>query len=179
MGGGIAWAMAISFPERVNRLILIDCMPPDVLHQVSNDSFKTLVALKSNPFLSYLIIGSRSERSIKWILQECVSDLQHITPEVVNRQYQLSRIKGTTWVLYSTLHHADEAMKFKDSVGLIRQPTLLIWGEEDLIFHPSVGKRLHQAIRGSVIHVVRGSGHIPMWETPEEVNQAILSFLEK
>jgi pimeloyl-ACP methyl ester carboxylesterase len=179
MGGGIAWAMAISFPERVNRLILIDCMPPDVLHQVKNDSFKTLVALKSIPLLPYLIIGSRSERSIKWILQECVSDFQYITPEVIARQFQLSRIKGTTWVLYSTLHHAEEAMRFKDPIGLIRQPTLLIWGENDLIFPPSVGERLHHAIRDSVMHVVRGSGHIPMWETPEEVNQAILSFLAK
>jgi pimeloyl-ACP methyl ester carboxylesterase len=70
-------------------------------------------------------------------------------------------------------------MKFKDSVGLIRQPTLLIWGEDDLIFHPSVGERLHRAIRGSVIHVVGGSGHIPMWETPEVVNETILSFLEE
>jgi len=179
MGGGIAWAMAILFPERVNRLILIDCMPPDVLHQVSNDSFKTLVALNRIPFLPYLIIGSRSGRSIKWILQECVSDLPHITPEVVDRQYQLSRIKGTTWVLYSTLRHAEDAMRFKDSVGLIRQPTLLIWGERDLIFSPSIGERLHQLIRNSNFQVIKGSGHIPMWETSEEVNQLILSFLEK
>ncbi|MBM4339370.1 MAG: alpha/beta hydrolase [Deltaproteobacteria bacterium] len=179
MGGGIAWATAISFPERVSRLILIDCMPPDILHQASNDSFKTLFALKRIPLLPYLIIGSRSERSIKWILQECISGIQQITPEIVSRQYQLSSIKGSTWVLYSTLYHAQEAMRFKDSVGLIRQPTLLIWGEDDLIFPPSVGEKLHQAIRGSVIHVVKESGHIPMWETPKEVNEAILSFLEK
>jgi len=179
MGGGIAWAMAISFPERVSRLILIDCMPPDVLHRAANDSFKTLVALQRIPFLPYLIIGSRSERSIKWILQECISDIQQVTPEIVSRQYQLSRVKGTTWVLYSTLFHAKEGMRFRDSVGLIHQPTLLIWGEDDLIFPPSIGEKLHQAIRDSVIHVVRGSGHIPMWETPEEVNEAILSFLEK
>jgi pimeloyl-ACP methyl ester carboxylesterase len=179
MGGGIAWAMAISFPERVNQLVLIDCVPPDVLNQVRNDSFKTLVALKGIPLLPYLVIGGRSKKSIKWILQECVSDIQRITPEMVNRQYQLSRIKGTTWVLYSTLNHAEEAIRLKDSFSLIHQPTLLIWGEDDLIFPPSVGERLHQAIRGSVFQVIKGSGHIPMWETPEEVNRVILGFLQK
>lgn len=179
MGGGIAWAMAISFPERVNRLVLIDCVPPDVLNQVRNDSFKTLVALRSIPFLPYLIIAGRSKKSIKWILQECVSDIQRITPEIVNRQYQLSRIKGTTRVLYSTLHHAEEAKRLKDSLSLIHHPTLLIWGEDDLIFPPVVGENLHQAIRGSRFQVIKGSGHIPMWETPEEVNEAILSFLEE
>jgi len=179
MGGGIAWAMAISFPETVNRLVLIDCVPPDVLNQVRNDSFKTLVALRSIPFLPYLIIAGRSKKSIKWILQECVSDIQRITPEIVNRQYQLSRIKGTTRVLYSTLHHAEEAKRLKDSLSLIHHPTLLIWGEDDLIFPPVVGENLHQAIRGSRFQVIKGSGHIPMWETPEEVNEAILSFLEE
>jgi pimeloyl-ACP methyl ester carboxylesterase len=49
MGGGIAWAMAILFPERVDRLILIDCVPPDVLQQVKNESFRTLVAIKGIP----------------------------------------------------------------------------------------------------------------------------------
>jgi pimeloyl-ACP methyl ester carboxylesterase len=179
MGGGIGWAMAISFPERVNRLILIDCVPPDVLNQVRNDSFKTLVALKDIPFLPYLIIAGRSKKSMKWILQECVSDIHRITPEIVNRQYRLSRIKGTTWVLYSTLNHAKETTRLKDSLGLIHQPTLLIWGEKDLIFPPSVGEGLHRIIKNSKIQIIKGSGHIPMWETPEEVNEAILSFLKE
>jgi len=38
---------------------------------------------------------------------------------------------------------------------------------------------LHQAITGSKLRVIEKSGHIPMWETPDEVNQAILSFLQE
>ncbi len=179
MGGGIAWAMAALFPERVNRLILIDCVPPDVLDQVRNDSFRTLVAIKDIPFLPYLVIASRKKRSIKWILQECVSDIKLITPEVLNRQYQLSKIRGTTWVLYSTFKNAKEASKLKDYLSRIYQPTLLLWGERDLLFPPSVGEGLHRAIKGSKFQMIEKSGHIPMWETPEEVNQAILSFLKE
>ncbi len=179
MGGGIAWAVTVSFPERVNRLILIDCMPPDVLNEVSNDSFKTLVALRKIPFLSYLMMIGRKKRSIKWILQECVSDHQLITPEILDRQYQLTMIQGTTWVLHSTLSHAKEALAFKESLNRIDQPTLLIWGENDLIFPPSVGERLHRAIPGSRFQVIRGSGHLPMWERPEEVNRTLLHFLKE
>jgi pimeloyl-ACP methyl ester carboxylesterase len=97
---------------------------------------------------------------------------------VLNRQYQISRIKGTTWVLYSTFQHAKEASKLRDQLSLIRHPTLLIWGERDLIFPPPVGETLHQAIGGSTFVRIEKSGHIPMWETPEVVNQAILSFLK-
>jgi len=177
MGGGIAWAMATLFPDRVNRLLLIDCVPPNVLDQVRNESFRTLVAIKDIPFLPYLVIASRSKRSIKRILQECVSDINLITPKVLNRQYQLSKIRGTTWVLYSTFKNAKEASKLKGYLSRIYQPALLLWGERDLIFPPSVGEDLHRTIRGSKFQVIEKSGHIPMWETPEEVNQAILSFL--
>lgn len=178
MGGGIAWGTAILFPEKVDRLILIDCVPPDVLRQVKNESFRTLIAIKDIPFLPYLVISGRSKSSMRWVLKECVSDVKLITPEVVKRQYQLSKIKGTTWVLYSTLKHAEEALKLKDRFSLIRHPTLFIWGERDIIFPPYVGETLHRAVTGSKFQLIEKSGHIPMWETPDEVNQTILGFLK-
>jgi pimeloyl-ACP methyl ester carboxylesterase len=179
MGGGIAWAMAALFPERVERLVLINCVPPDVLGQVRNDSFRTLVAIKDIPFLPYLVIASRNKRSIKWILQECVSNIKLITPEILDRQYQISKIRGTTWVIYSTFKNAKEAPKLKNYFSRIYQPTLLLWGERDLIFPLSVGEDLHRAIKGSKFQTIEKSGHIPMWETPKEVNQAMLSFLRE
>jgi pimeloyl-ACP methyl ester carboxylesterase len=179
MGGGVAWAMAILFPERVDHLILIDCVPPDVLHQVKNESFRMLAAIKEMPLLPYLVMAARNKNSIRQILLECVSDIRLITPEVVNRQYQLSKIKGTTWALYSTFKHAKEALKLKDQFSLIRKPTLFIWGERDLIFPPQLGENLHRAIAGSKFRMIKKSGHIPMWETPDEVNPAILSFLQE
>jgi len=179
MGGGIAWAMAALFPERVKRLILINCVPPDVLEQVRNESFRMLAAVKDIPLLSYLVIASRNKNSIKAILQECVSDIRLITPEIVIRQYQLSRIKGTTWVLYSTLQNGKDTSKMGDYFSRIHHPTLLIWGEKDLIFPLYVGENLRQAIKGSKLFVIEKSGHIPMWETPEVVNQAIFDFLKE
>jgi len=179
MGGGVAWAMAILFPERVDRLVLIDCVPPDVLHEVKNESFRMLAAIKDIPILPYLVMAVRNRNSIRKILLECISDIKLITPEVVNRQYHLSRIKGTTWALYSTFKHAREALKLRDRFPLIRKPTLFVWGERDLVFPPQLGETLHQAITGSKLRVIKKSGHIPMWETPEEVNGAILDFLSE
>jgi pimeloyl-ACP methyl ester carboxylesterase len=178
MGGGVAWGTALFFPERVNRLILIDCIPPDVLDQVGNDSFKTLAAIRHVPLLPYLVLAGRTRNSIMRVLEECVTDVKRVTPEVLDRQYQLSRIRGTTWVLYSTLMHGSAAGRLKDDLSRVDHPTLLIWGEKDLIFPPSVGEELHHIIRGSRFQIIARSGHIPMWETPDEVNRAILAFLK-
>jgi pimeloyl-ACP methyl ester carboxylesterase len=179
MGGGMAWATAALFPKWVKRVILINSVPPDVLNQVRNKSFRTLVAIQDIPFLPYLVIVSRNKKSIKWLLEECVSDIRLITPEVLNRQYELSRIQGTTWVLYSTFKNARDTSRMKDYLSRIDHPTLLIWGKRDLIFPLSVGEDLHQAIRDSKLQSIETAGHIPMWETPDEVNRAILDFLKE
>ncbi len=67
----------------------------------------------------------------------------------------------------------------KEYLSRIHQPTLILWGEKDLLFSPTVGEELHRAIKSSKFQVIEKSGHIPMWETPNEVNQAILSFLKE
>jgi 2-hydroxy-6-oxo-6-(2'-carboxyphenyl)-hexa-2,4-dienoate hydrolase len=179
MGGGVAWVMAVVFPERVRKLVLINSAPPDVLRQVRNDSFRTLVAIKDIPLLPRLVLACRTKRDIKWVLQECVADIKTITPEILNRQVQISKIKGTTWALYSTFKNAGEALVYKNDLGRIGHPTLLLWGKRDLIFPPPVGEYFHRTIRNSELILIEDSGHIPMWETPEVVNDAILSFLKE
>ena len=179
MGGGIAWGMAVSFPERVKKLILIDAAPPDVLDQVQNDSFRMLVEVKDLPFFPYLLIASGNRGSIKGVLEECVSNRSLITREITDRAFQLLRIRGTTWALTSTFRHATEAMRFKESLSLIPHPTLVIWGEQDLIFPVRVGEKLHSVIPRSILRTIPQSGHIPMWETPEAVNPLLLSFLQE
>ncbi len=179
MGGGLAWAMAGLFPERVEKLILINAVPPDVLKQVNNESFKALVAIKDIPLLPYLIIASRNRNSIRWILNDCVYNIKLITPEIIKRQYKLSKIKGSTWVLYSTFKNARDGIRLKDCLKRIYQPTLLIWGDRDRVLPISIGKYLHQVIPNSRLLVIENGAHIPMWENSEEVNQAILSFLKE
>jgi pimeloyl-ACP methyl ester carboxylesterase len=179
MGGGIAWAVALLFPKRVNRLVLIDCVPPDVLDRVRNDSFQMLRAIKDIPFLPYLAFSAGNRNALKRLLHECVSDTRLITEEVLNRQYELLRTKGANWALYSTFKNAGQALEFKGKLSQIRHPTLILWGEKDQVFPPSVGKILHQEMIGSKFQVIEKSGHIPMWETPDEVNQSILSFLQE
>lgn len=179
MGGGVAWATALFFPEKVKRLILIDSVPPDVLDQVRNPSFKVLAAVRNIPLFPYLLISGRNRHSIRQVLCECILEPKLLTPEVVNRQWEITRFKGTTWVLYSTLKHAEEAKPMKPSLSSLKHPTLLIWGEKDQIFPPSVGEALSQSIPNSIFKIIKGSGHIPMWEKPEEVNPIILQFLKE
>jgi pimeloyl-ACP methyl ester carboxylesterase len=110
-------------------------------------------------------------------LMEMVFDDRLITDAVVERQYQIGRIAGTARVVTSTARHAEEVKQYAGALGALVKPTLIIWGEQDEVFPVSVGKTLHTLIKSSELLVIKGSGHMSMWEHPDETNGAILEFL--
>jgi pimeloyl-ACP methyl ester carboxylesterase len=61
----------------------------------------------------------------------------------------------------------------------IKQPTCLIWGNNDTITPPFVGKEFNRLIPNSELHFVDKCGHPPMMEVPEEFNKILDGFLNK
>jgi pimeloyl-ACP methyl ester carboxylesterase len=59
----------------------------------------------------------------------------------------------------------------------VRAKTLVVWGEFDPCVPLSVAHKLSRMLPCAEIVVVRGTGHVPMWERPEAFNQALLRFL--
>lgn len=60
----------------------------------------------------------------------------------------------------------------------IRCPTLVVWGAEDRIFPASYADRFCRGITGpAVVKTVAGAGHLAEIDRPDEVAQAVLSFL--
>ncbi len=66
-----------------------------------------------------------------------------------------------------------------EELNQIKQPTLLIWGNNDIITPPFVGKEFNQLIPNSELHFIDKCGHAPMMEVPEEFNQILDGFLQK
>lgn len=61
----------------------------------------------------------------------------------------------------------------------IQQPTCLIWGNNDTITPPFVGKEFHNLIPNSELHFIDKCGHAPMMEVPDEFNRILEGFLAK
>jgi pimeloyl-ACP methyl ester carboxylesterase len=179
MGGGIAWAFALAHPERIDKLVLIDSVPPDVVPAVRNPSFRWFLAIRNLPVLPYLAVRLTTRGMLRATLKEMVYDDYLITDAVVERQYQIGRIAGTPRVMVSTARHVEGVKHFAGALATLDKPTLIIWGDRDEVFPLTVGEELRAAIRGSELLVIKDSGHMPMWEHPDETNRAILDFLAR
>ena len=61
----------------------------------------------------------------------------------------------------------------------IGTPTLIMWGTEDKVLHPSCAYTFEKLIKRSEMCMFDGVGHLPMIETPFLCAQAIKEFVRK
>ncbi len=74
---------------------------------------------------------------------------------------------------------ACDAFDLMEQVRAIATPTLVICGTADLMTPPKYAEYLHQQITGSELALISGAGHMVMLEKPDEVSQAIETFLDQ
>ncbi len=68
---------------------------------------------------------------------------------------------------------------FRADIPHIDVPTLIVHGDSDRIVPFEVsGKRLHEMVKGSQLHLIAGGPHGLIWTHGAEVNQVLLQFLK-
>lgn len=78
------------------------------------------------------------------------------------------------------LYRAARDILRDDASGLLEQvgcPTLLVWGERDVLVPRELGVRLAESIPGSRFVEIRGAGHNVMFDRADDFNRAVLPFL--
>jgi pimeloyl-ACP methyl ester carboxylesterase len=171
-GGAVAATCALDYPNRVDKLILVA--------PVNNNrplAF-TLMRMFGAPFfgdvLSPLLIGSRRLLRLRmkrvydrhaWVLDERRVDARH----------QPLRASGTQRAMIRTVRSWD-AERISREARLIKQPTLLLWGDNDIEIPPADGERLHDEIPGSRLIVFLNCGHLPHEEYPEAFTKIVTDF---
>ncbi|HPH22320.1 MAG TPA: alpha/beta hydrolase [Chitinophagaceae bacterium] len=100
------------------------------------------------------------------------------TDELVNEVFEITnnRIK-----VIKIIALAKSAIRnnLGEELNHIKQPTLLVWGNNDIITPPFVGEEFKKLIPNSELHFVDKCGHAPMMEVPGEFNIILQNFLQK
>lgn len=66
-----------------------------------------------------------------------------------------------------------------EELNQIKQPTLLVWGNNDTITPPFVAREFNRLIPNSELYFIDKCGHAPMMEVPGEFNAILHKFLKK
>jgi len=168
MGGAIAGLLAVRHPELVGRLVLI--APAGVPTDVENE-FLREAREGGNP----LDIGS-------------VEDLDRVLSIVFRRPPELpANVKR--WLVARNVPHRAVRAAILETMGPfllgglaeaaagIRVPTLVLWGDSDLVTDPSAGAVLVGLLPDAELVVVPDAGHVPWEDAPGPTFAAIRAFL--
>jgi pimeloyl-ACP methyl ester carboxylesterase len=167
-GGVLATGHALSYPEIVNRLVL---MAPALLVagnypvwlRRAGKSFRLVEAgmVLSRPLLEYKIRAPFHKPA----------ELPDTIWERRRADYGNARASAA----------AMNAVAFYDvqpRLGQVHQPTMIIWGEEDKVVSPVDAETLKAQMPQAQVYKVASCGHVPMLEQQQEVADITRGFLQ-
>src|SRR2546423_8941724 len=160
LGGHVALVHILKHPERIKSLILTG----------SSGLFENGMGDTYPRRGDYEYIKKKTEVTFY--------DPATATKELVDEVFEITRnrlkvIKIIALAKSAIRHNLGEEL------SNIKQPTLLIWGNNDTITPPFVAREFQRLIPGSELHFIDKCGHAPMMEQPEEFNVILDKFLKK
>jgi len=164
MGGWIAAMFTATFPDRVEKLVLVDAAgyaPPKDL------DMRTLFAL--NP---------TTRQGMKLLTSKVFFNKAFQTDAVIEQAIAARLAAGDGYTINSITDSIIRGEDFLDDiVKTIKRPTLIIWGRQDGLVSLAEGEHFNKDIAGSKMIVIDDCGHLPNVEKPGEFNAAVLKFL--
>jgi pimeloyl-ACP methyl ester carboxylesterase len=174
MGGFIAQALAIDYPERVDKLILSATNYGGPRHvPISPEAMAVLTDMSGDPI----------ERLRRGIVISCAPGFAEANPEFV--EYWLNyRVQnpldpaGYQSQLAIGLGLFAEEASFEHKLERVTAPTLILFGAEDKVVPKGNAALLAARIPDARVDILPEAGHFFPFEAPEAANKAIIRFLK-
>lgn len=169
LGGLISWEITLDQPERIKGLILVNSAGYELDKVLTN---------AAGP-LKWKWFGSVLERGMpRFITNECLRrpfyDKSKVNPVELQLTYDFLNKKGTIRTLSSL---ATCGLKpDMESVKNIQTPTLIIWGQNDIIIPVKHAHWFKRDIPNSTLKIYDNCGHMAMMEYPNEVADDFRAF---
>jgi len=160
LGGHVALVHALKHPERIKSLILTG----------SSGLFENGMGDTYPKRGDYEYIKKKTELTFY--------DPKTASKELVDEVYEIVNIRLKAIKIIALAKSAIRN-NLGEELNQIKQPTLLVWGNNDTITPPFVGREFQRLIPNSELHFIDKCGHAPMMEVPDEFNQILHKFLTK
>jgi len=169
IGGQVAVRLAISHPERVERLVLIGSTPT----QYSVFVPQPLEGIKL--LRGYYEGEGPTRAKMRQILESLVYDRSRITDEMVDERFHASSTEDLLRLHQNGPPFQQESLLAE--LHRLAAPTLLVWGQDDRFGALDVGLLLLRAFQNARMLIFGKCGHWAQIEHAEEFNRAVLDFL--
>ncbi|HUH74984.1 MAG TPA: alpha/beta hydrolase [Chitinophagales bacterium] len=172
LGGMISWVTSTVMPEKVESLTLINSAGYDV---------KKVLKSAAGPirwkWFSPVVTKGLPRKITNHMLARPFADKSKVDPNELEFTYWNLNRKGninTLTSLATSGQNPDEAL-----IKNIQCPTLIIWGQEDIIIPVAHAYRFNNDIPNSEVKIYSPCGHMAMMEFPEKVANDFRNFIKE
>lgn len=169
LGGYIAQELALTRPERVEKLVLCSTAPGGPksvpMPAATQEAFARYPAMEREAGLRMFVENSLGARGVR--------DLPELAEEIF--QYRLGHAPTVeAWMAQATAGATFDAY---DRIAAIEVPTLVVHGGADVVVDPGNAALLGELIPHARVELVPDRGHLMIWEDSERVAELVLEFL--
>jgi pimeloyl-ACP methyl ester carboxylesterase len=178
MGGFIGLELALKFPHRLERLVLVSAAGLTIEHQRNETALRVMekgenvaqfVTAHLMAQAGWLVGRPRGRRALMWFVAAHPEDLH---PALVAEQ-----VKGAGKPGFLPALDALTDYPIRDRLTDIQAPTLIVWGEKDMLVPLKDAYDFDRLIGDSRLIVYEDTGHVAMLERPERFNADLRAFL--
>lgn len=183
-GGALAWGVAITSPEIVDRMVLLSPMPPHPTSRIRNRMLKQFLFLGRWPSLLWLYLKSPLGQKalpriaeifqLSWVLKNQMKTKRFSTLSMRQLEFLTHVIYRFAWIL-----RLEDWSFWESRLQFIEAPICLIWGQSDLLFNKGEPERMQKVFERCQLHSIANTGHLSMKDNPTPVVHIIKDFLEK
>lgn len=163
-GGLIAQRVALDYPHRVSRLVLIGSPTTLVTNEMVMEAGEYMLALE-DPI------------SPEFVREFAESTIHHPVPEEFLERVVSESLKvpARVWRDYY-----EGVLKIDDTarLGELGAPTLILWGERDAVLPREEQDRRAAVIPDATLRAYPDTGHLVHWERPEGVVRDLEAFIK-
>lgn len=175
MGGFVCSEVALQAPEIVDRLALVSAAG------ISNANVYRAPALMVGRIAGTVAaVTAARHRALAsrpvtrhWAIALVARHPSRLAPDLVWE----GMMKGSGKESFYDAFRACVEYDFRDRLGDIRSPTLVVWGENDAILSVRDAQEYERLISDSRKVVMEDTGHVPMLERPNAFNDLLTDFL--
>lgn len=167
MGGYAALAFARRHARRLAGLVLLDTKAgPD-----------TEEARAGRRALAERVLADGAPAAAEAFLPRLLGETTQRSRPLVVERVREAILAARPRAVADALHGLAAREDSRPGLGLVRVPTLVVVGEEDVLTPPCEAEALAGGIPGARLVRVPGAGHLASLEDPRAVNAALRAFL--
>ncbi|MGB3716081.1 MAG: alpha/beta hydrolase [Candidatus Promineifilaceae bacterium] len=180
MGVSVLAHFATIYPERVEKLVLVD----GTMNIDSEDSnFDPLgLLLRFSPvrqWARFIMRWQLNEEQVAARLLTAYHDPAYVTPEIKAGYLAPQKIKDWELALLGIMRDSSKNSLAMPLDEVADGPILIVWGEDDTWVPLTRGNSLAESLPGAEFIIIPDSGHLPMEEQAELFNERLLDFLNQ